>query len=404
MCQELFTEISANALRRIAAKCLEQVCVSLRQFRLVFFLTLVSSSSSLVHGAEAPHLPFTLAWIHGICKHCETAQTLEDLQFLGPDNAWGIGYRPPGETGAGDYVIVHSSNGGRTWTELPASYEHNASPHISFSNRQGWAEVFDVVNAETRVIQTADGGSHWRQLAPRDWFWYLRDIQSLGGGLGFAYSDGPDRTQGYLWGTRDNGRHWSKSALPAGFQADHMTFVNARQGFLAGCLNQRIAVARTSDGGLHWRTTPLDLPPAGAPLTNECLFHVDTLMLLDMQHAWLLLRKQFFHDPDEQGIIVVSRTTDGGATWKTAFQDSFPESRKTYGTVHFLSERVGFLSKRENIAGLQPTASLLYTTDGGDTWVPMEVARFVSSCRESSGSLTCASEDFWILKVSTHKQ
>jgi hypothetical protein len=67
--------------------------------------------------ADNENLPFTLSWVQGSCLHCKTAQGLRDVQFVGPDEAWAIGYVPPGQTGAGDYSILHTRDGGEPGVE-----------------------------------------------------------------------------------------------------------------------------------------------------------------------------------------------------------------------------------------------------------------------------------------------
>ena len=376
----------------------------LRLIGFVLALAVECASPAVSRAADAPSLPFTLSWTHGICSGCQTAKNLGDVQFVSSDEAWGIGYVAPGETGTGDYSILHTRDGGKTWTELPSSYQHNDPPRLSFSSqRRGWVMIADVVAAEQRLLQTSDGGAHWSRLPLRDWF--VRDIQYLGGSAGYAYSFDIYAKQTYLFGTRD-GRHWSKSALPDGFSADRMMFVNAREGLLAGCLDHEVTVVRTSDGGWHWEKSQINLPPAGA-MTKYCDFEVDDLSLLNARQGWLLSSKHVFKLGDERGIAVVSRTSDAGATWTPAFQATFPVTHAGFTGVQFLDERIGFISKYETLNDRQasqskPKGTLLYTTDGGRTWQQTELPRPVEGCHPYSGVLMCAaaSSDFWVLRIS----
>src|SRR5580700_1237937 len=93
--------------------------------------------------AGAPSLPFTLSWTHGTCVDCKTARQLIDVEFVDASEARGIGYVPPGgETGAGNYSVLHTRDGGRTWSELPGSLQHNDPPSVSFSSqREGWVMI-----------------------------------------------------------------------------------------------------------------------------------------------------------------------------------------------------------------------------------------------------------------------
>ncbi len=348
--------------------------------------------------ADANGLPFELTWTHGTCGGCNTAQTIVNVEFVGPDEAWGIGYTPPGETGLGDYVILHTKDGARTWTELGASYEHNDSPSVSFSNQyEGWVMIADIATAEQRLLETRDGGAHWRRLPLRDWL--VRGIQYLGSGVGYAYSFDNYKQQGSLFATRDYGRHWSSSALPPGFSPERMTFVSARQGLLAGCLGHQVVVARTSDAGRHWNTTPIELPPIEAPFSGYCDYFADDLSAPDARHAWLLVRKRMFKLGDKRAIDVVSRTSDGGATWTMALQEAYLVGQKDFTAVQFLSEHLGFVSTVEGLDGPERKAALRYTTDGGETWLTADVPHAIAGCRPYSGVLMCAASDFWVLKI-----
>jgi len=63
-------------------------------------LTIAFSSAAETAGGQQA-LPFTLSWTSGVCPKCQTAQSLSEVQFVSPTEAWGIGYVPPGEIGAG---------------------------------------------------------------------------------------------------------------------------------------------------------------------------------------------------------------------------------------------------------------------------------------------------------------
>jgi photosystem II stability/assembly factor-like uncharacterized protein len=227
----------------------------------------------------------------------------------------------------------------------------------------------------------------------------VRGIQYLGGGVGVAYSFDPHTKQGYLIGTRDSGRHWSKSALPAGFSGDRMSFVGSRQGLLAGCMNHQLVVARTSDAGRHWGTAQIALPPSDAPVSEGCDFSADDLSLGDAQHGWLLVGKHSFRVGAERSAIVVAGTSDGGVTWTTGFQDAFPVTEKAYSGVQFVNTQLGFMSTRQSSNGHATRASLLYTQDGGRSWLRVELPRPIARCHPYSGALMCAAPDFWVLRI-----
>jgi hypothetical protein len=76
------------------------------------------------------------------------------------------------------------------------------------------------------------------------------------------------------------------------------------------------------------------------------------------------------HDPRSHIKPVVLHTRDGGQTWLNmvaALTDQFPLGEWGW-KIHFLSDRVGFISL-ENFA----QAAILKTVDGGQTWTRIEV-------------------------------
>jgi len=357
-------------------------------------LTIAFSSAAETAGGQQA-LPFTLSWTSGVCPKCQTAQSLSEVQFVSPTEAWGIGYVPPGEigAGAGDYSVVHTRDGGKTWTELPRSYQHNDPPRVSFSGRkQGWIMIADIVEAENRLLQTRDGGAHWRRLPLRDLF--VGDVEYLGKGIGHAYSFDIYKKQGMLLSTKDNGRHWQSSPLPGGFSPDHMKFLDADKGVLTGCLNrQQLVVITTTDAGQHWIQVPLDLPN---PSSKDvyCAFETDTLGLLDAQHGWILINKHSFPTGDSTSFGMVFQTSDGGNSWAKTFQTTSATEQIELSEAQFLSPKLGFISKSNdpNTAQNGQSDMLLFTVDGGATWSAAKPTPRLWGCRLYSGDLVCAAD------------
>ncbi len=330
------------------------------------------------------------------------------MQFVSRHEAWAIGFGPPGETGEGDFSILHTRDGGKIWTEIPASYQHNEAPSVSFADqREGWVMILDIGAAEERLLQTHDGGRHWRRLRLPASFWFVTNIQYLGAGVGFADSFDNYKKRGSLLETTDYGRHWRKLELPTGFQPEKMQFVSARRGLIVGCLNHAVVILRTSDGGRRWRQA-LTSAPADPPLTNDyCIFLPDDLSLLDSRRGWLLISKHDFMTGDLTAIAFLSKTIDGGATWVRTFQETSPLADEEWFTsVKFLSGQLGFMTKTKRSNGSQDSngdakGALLYTTDGGGVWRQIDLPRSASGCVQYRRELTCAAGDdgFWVLRI-----
>jgi len=349
-------------------------------------------------------LPFTLTWTQGVCRNCKTAHSISGVQFVASNEAWAIGFMPPGETGEGDYSVLHTRDGGKSWTEIPEPWQHNSAPDVSFANaREGWLRDMDIEAAETRLLETIDGGSHWRKLPPNDLF--LNEVQYIGNGIGYATGYDIYKKQGYLIATLDHGRTWIKSLFPPKFSPDQMQFSDSQHGVIAGCIDRRPAVIRTADGGRHWSVTSLDLPRATSKDLQICDDMPDSLNFLDTQHGWLLTSKHVFGLHDDKGSAVAWSTRDGGASWTPVYHATFPAGREQFYSLNFLNAHLGVLlqsvMQKDESVGV-----LLYTTDGGNHWERIALPHQAWGCRRFDEALECAAgyNGFWLLKISPVSQ
>jgi len=346
---------------------------------------------------DVRNLPFTLTWIRGTCSNCRTARNFSDVQFVSQNEAWAIGFMPPGETGAGDYSVLHTVDGGKTWTEIPEPWQHNAAPTISFAGQHvGWLRDVDLDSAEDRLLLTRDSGVHWQRLPMRDLF--VDDVQLLGNGIGFG--DGFDiyEKQGYLIISKDNGWHWSKALLPKGFSGERMDFVDARDGYVAGCLGRQVTVIRTADGGSHWKTSAIDLPLLDAKRFENCVFEPDGLEFMDAQHGWLLTSRHTFGPNENESLTVAWSTTDGGKNWKPIYREALTEGPDG---LHFVDGSLGYMWKYQS-DGDQGKGILLYTINGGSSWSQFSLPRAISGCRQYEAQLDCAAGGYWVLRIGRH--
>ncbi|HJW42466.1 MAG TPA: hypothetical protein VJ476_14715 [Rhizomicrobium sp.] len=356
----------------------------------------------LLMPVSAAALPFRLSWVEGRCIGCQTARSLAEVQFVGPREAWGLGFNPPGETGAGDYAVLHSRDGGRTWREIPEPWQHNESPIISFSNASdGWLKDIDIVEAETRLLATHDGGAHWHRLPMSDLF--VNQMQYLGGGTGYAAGYDIYKKQGYVLGTSDGGGSWSTAFLPRGFDPVTMAFSDVRHGALAGCLDERLTVITTADAGNHWRAHGFDLPqPPRRKGEFGCDYEGDGLGFLDAKHGWLLASKHSFRLNETAGMAAAWTTRDGGAHWQPVFHADFPwtpTNSTDFGGMTFLDARLGVLWKH-TIRRKEDQGMLLYTTDGGSGWHALAMPRAMTACTRANDEVDCAGGGgFWSVRI-----
>jgi photosystem II stability/assembly factor-like uncharacterized protein len=153
--------------------------------------------------------------------------------------------------------------------------------------------------------------------------------------------------------TTDNGQQWDTL-----YQADRtapglITFVDEQHGWMiaAGALKM------TTDGGQHWADQGPGLP------VNA----ITGAGFVSLQQGWMLLGNpvnpaamRSAQWPDFQTSLA---TTDAGATWNTVNAQQPPVWR-----VQFFDAQHGWGFLNGELA--LPDPALVYTSDGGQTWLP----------------------------------
>lgn len=173
----------------------------IRNWALTFVVMVLGSAGY----SQAPPADKELAlkWLTGRCQGCKIATGLAQVQFTTDAEAWATGYNF-GPEGTGDYVVVHTEDGGRTWRELPQTYQHAGSPAFSFPTPDhGWITWWNPADSPQMIV-TADRGKHWEKASGT----YLRLVRFFDnlrgvGTLGTAF-----------YRTHDGGRSWTNTELP----------------------------------------------------------------------------------------------------------------------------------------------------------------------------------------------
>jgi hypothetical protein len=80
------------------------------------------------HGEDqrATESPFVMTWRNGRCLGCKIAAGLGRVQFVSRKDVWAVG--PKGDLGGGTYIVIRSTDGGRTWRELPQTQQYAGGP------------------------------------------------------------------------------------------------------------------------------------------------------------------------------------------------------------------------------------------------------------------------------------
>jgi len=338
-----------------------------------------------------------------ISRQAQTAQPVQGgflgFSSVGRRNLWAIGTE--GEfLGNHASVILHSTDGGQSWTRKVAL----AGDHffdISFSSDQvGW-----VAGASGTLLKSSDGGQTWeRQKVPTGS--NLNKIQFIDPQHGWI--SGFD---GELLRTEDAGNSWRSYKLQGpGWVGDQFKgflktfdFSDRLHGWIVGELGQ---VYRSTDGGVSWRSQGAALAKLIRDLGAMRVDFFD-VKVFTPRHGFIVAQASKENRNDSSKQIVVFQTKTGGESWTVLKSFKEPglvraqfigpsefwiESRygrslhhtrnagKTWTTVansldvnapllYFIDSSEGWMvSALDGFSGLN-----LYTADGGKTWVERRV-------------------------------
>ncbi|HEY3194310.1 MAG TPA: hypothetical protein VGK42_03655 [Candidatus Dormibacteraeota bacterium] len=187
-----------------------------------------------------------------------TPHRLIAIDFVAPSVGWVLA------EGARDFVIMHTTDAGNTWSRQLAGASGRLGEYVHFFDRSRGVVV--VLGPSALMFKTADGGKTWSRSA----------LDQGGGNIVSAVftsaRDGwllADTTTGNkqaadLLRTRDGGRTWSSLGDPALPQdvAYRVVFTDFRHGWLYSSSSGPYAYT-SSDGGETWRRASLPAPPGG---------------------------------------------------------------------------------------------------------------------------------------------
>jgi photosystem II stability/assembly factor-like uncharacterized protein len=323
----------------------------------------------LIGYGQAANAPFTLSWREGKCIECKTAGRLGRIQFVNRGDVWAVGFDQPLR---GSFVVVHSTDAGRTWKELPQVHEYagpDRPPGFSFLDRaRGWIAWLDDRTNEFEMIHTQDAGEHWQNVSHQS----LQEVRFFDDNHGYG-ADGAN-----FFRTNDGGRTWTETTIPHTRYIDNMVFLTPDDGWIADADGKDLFVFRTTNGGRDWEESRTNAPKE--------VGEVRDMFFVDQDRGWLTTWNLDYH-----GSYLFS-TVDGGKHW--APDPAFQGKDKWAREVRFLSKERGFVFVEE-----AKGHSLMYTTDGGAHWSRHALPRSVYDCQVFEGDLLCSADGFRLLTL-----
>jgi photosystem II stability/assembly factor-like uncharacterized protein len=254
--------------------------------------------------------------------------TLFDAFFVSPEEGWVSG-------AAG--TILHTVDGGRTWTAQLGGDPHSQGPELKrifFLDRtHGWAQSWN------QLFRTTDG-ENWQEVG--------NDVR------GYAVFVSPQkgfRVYGStLYATRDGGANWKEGfschvqALVDGLTREiacdiySLQFISPLVGYGVGSSD---VVVKTADGGITWQVRMISLPAGDARISDVFLLD-DSRGVVNRGWKWY-------------------RTTDGGGNWQGVIAPTPGDA----AAPRFADPEVGWSC---HALPASSTTRLTYTADGGAHW------------------------------------
>ncbi len=272
---------------------------------------------------------------------------LREVFFVTVDKGWVAGSKG---------TIIHTKDAGATWTAQMGGDPQSADGPVRLlrflDETHGWAVLGGSGSSVNRILRTVDGES-WEDLGQAPQYVHALAMNSPSEGTAAGYL-GMGSNPSTLLKTRDGGKTWkpvtmcSVKAMVGGLSREigcrigRIQFATQSVGYLVAstmcvgpCANPPI-LGKTEDGGDSWQffVGPGDPEVVGAT--------------------------DLFFTDENTGIVrttdgKLSRTTDGGATWKGLIA-----SVGNYGSLIFADPEVGW--------ALEYHERMSFTVDGGNSW------------------------------------
>jgi photosystem II stability/assembly factor-like uncharacterized protein len=257
-----------------------------------------------------------------------------EMSFINPLEGWAVISPAP-------LRVLHTTNGGRNWTETYRNLELSSLPleprlHIQFvSPTEGWMTP-NATWGEKKLFHSTDGGVTWPEV--------VHPFQSTFASVHAVWFSDPQTgwiagedsgLAGMIAATTDGGTNWVVRPAPYQFPARDLFFLDQQNGWVVGPGG---SILFTRDGGCTW-----EMGRAETMADLWCVRFADPL------HGWAA---------GSEGTILYSR--DGGFRW---YKQSSGTSADLYDIAVVSPDEAliaGTLDYQHGIA--------LVTRNGGASW------------------------------------
>ncbi|KMQ50252.1 BNR repeat protein [Chitinispirillum alkaliphilum] len=372
----------------------------------------------------------------------EISDELRGVYFLNRNLGFAVGAQrhsgvaPPENERVG--VVYKTSDGGETWGEIDLPSNSAAMNRVFFLNQQeGW--LAGVMNNTGAIFKTNDGGESWIVQHTSEEGNYFTSVFFTDSRNGWAssYNSSGAQSGPTAIKTSDGGDMWEEMDLNRNLRDIH--FTDSLRGYAVGFrLGSAPPVFRTTDGGNSWQNLTIN-HHRGEGLFAVDVFHErmvsvgqrdftcisnDPWALVDDNNSGTILtqiqlnpqyRFRGVHFEDrlrgwvvgiklyiDRGTQVIMHTENGGESWYVIHETDTTCLGPVYGwqrlnDITFVDENNGWaVGYTGGEVCNSQNNSVLYTSDGGQTWEPVFNR---AGMRILSVSAT-ANGDVWVLPES----
>jgi photosystem II stability/assembly factor-like uncharacterized protein len=190
------------------------------------------------------------------------AYRVSSLEFVDASTGWVVV-----EFASGGYAILHTEDGGLTWSRQLTVAGQGHSHYLKFFDTA--VGLFGLIGTTPQLFRTSDGGRSWTSRpVPKvagsvlSWSW----VDSYFGWVLVSGTSATSPLPAYLYRTEDGGISWQNLGVPAPapdqvFQVDFSYFTT---GWLSSA-NGGAYAYKTGDYGQSWSRVPLPAPTGGWP-------------------------------------------------------------------------------------------------------------------------------------------
>jgi photosystem II stability/assembly factor-like uncharacterized protein len=221
-----------------------------------------------------------------------------NISFINPSTGWVVktfgSYDNP--LGA---VVYKTTNGGANWNRTVLSTTvGDLAIQIQFIDAtHGWSLVYNMNTGTPTFLKTTDGGTTWVPTNGAGIFYYV-DANN-----GWAFSAGPNMLPPYtIYKTTNGGANWTPQFTDntAG-DLNAIQFTDLNNGWVVG---RNGKIFRTTNGGTNWTAV------TNTGITSS--YDSKTLYFMNANTGWIGSK---LNNSNNNAIIL--KTTDGGVSWTT---------------------------------------------------------------------------------------